>query len=111
MTGRSTVPKRRPAANAPAPDIPPVTATKAAPRWAPPQPVKVRLRRWPRPRAFAGMAVVFVGLAMFLIANIGARTGWVTLPGDPHHVFGQVVGITLFFIGIGVVSPNKSSNR
>jgi len=41
-------------------------------------------------------------LALFLTGNIGARTGIVLLPFDPHHVIGQIggaiIGITGFTI-------------
>lgn len=40
------------------------------------------------------------GLALFLIGQIGARTGIVALPFDPHHFFTQIVGGVLFFYGL-----------
>ena len=107
MTGHSPVPKRRSGIHGTDPLVPPFTQTKRAAGRGVPQPVKVRLRRTPQPRTVVGLVVVFVGLALFLAANIGATTGLVKIPGDPHHARGQFVGMTLIFVGIGVASRSK----
>jgi hypothetical protein len=36
--------------------------------------------------------MIVVGLVLFLMGNIGARTGIVILPFDPHHVYEQLGG-------------------
>jgi len=40
------------------------------------------------------------GLALFLLGQIGARTGAVTLPLDPHHIGAQIVGVLLLLYGL-----------
>ncbi len=41
---------------------------------------------------------------MFLIGNVGARTGIVILPFDPHHVFGQVGGAIIGLTGVMIAT-------
>jgi hypothetical protein len=40
------------------------------------------------------------GVALFLLGQLGARTGAVTLPFDPHHIGAQVVGALLVLYGL-----------
>lgn len=47
-----------------------------------------------------GWSLVIAGGVLFLLGNIGARTGIVFLPFDPHHVFGQVGGGIVGVVGI-----------
>jgi hypothetical protein len=47
-----------------------------------------------------GWSIGVLGLVLFLIGNVGARTGIVILPFDPHHVFGQVGGAIIGFTGV-----------
>lgn len=41
-----------------------------------------------------------VGLVLFLIGQIGARTGFVALPFDPHHIGTQIVGGLVLLYGL-----------
>ena len=43
------------------------------------------------------------GVVLFLLGNIGARTGIVVLPFDPHHVFAQFGGAALFVLGLSLL--------
>ncbi len=52
-----------------------------------------------------GWSLAIAGGILFLLGNIGARTGIVFLPFDPHHVFGQVGGAIIGLIGILVATP------
>ena len=50
-------------------------------------------------------AIVFrtatpIGAALLLIGQIGARTGIITLPGDPHHLTTQLIGAALLLWGL-----------
>jgi hypothetical protein len=44
--------------------------------------------------------LVALGAAMFLVGNIGARTGITLLPFDPHHVFAQFGGAAVAAVGL-----------
>ncbi|MPZ12743.1 MAG: LptF/LptG family permease, partial [Kiloniellaceae bacterium] len=48
-----------------------------------------------------------VGLALFLIGQIGASTGIVALPFDPHHLFTQIAGGVLFLLEESVLGPSN----
>ena len=52
--------------------------------------------------AKAGRVMVVLGGVLFVLGNIGARTGWVTLPFDPHHFYAQFGGAALLLIGVTV---------
>ncbi len=41
---------------------------------------------------------------MFLAGNIGARTGIVILPFDPHHVIAQFGGALLAIVGLMIAT-------
>lgn len=47
-----------------------------------------------------GWTTVAVGAALFIVGSVGARTGVVVLPFDPHHIFSQVGGAALAIIGL-----------
>lgn len=47
-----------------------------------------------------GWAMVILGVALFLMGQIGARTGFVLLPFDQHHVLSQVAGFFLAIQGL-----------
>lgn len=49
-----------------------------------------------------GKTLAWIGGILFVIGNIGARTGWVTLPFDPHHFYAQFGGAVLLLIGVTV---------
>ncbi len=66
-----------------------------------PQPTPPATRKPERVwRKRIGWIMVAVGLPMFLIGNIGARTGVVTLPFDPHHVIAQLGGALVAIVGL-----------
>lgn len=47
------------------------------------------------------MAVTIpLGVLLFLLGQIGGRTGWITLPFDPHHVLTQLGGGALLLYGL-----------
>jgi hypothetical protein len=48
--------------------------------------------------------MVVIGGISFLIGNIGARTGLVSLSFDPHHVVTQLGGSAIALIGLMVAS-------
>lgn len=56
-----------------------------------------RLIDW---RKRVGYPIAIAGLLLFLVGNIGARTGIVLLPFDPHHVVAQVGGALLGILGL-----------
>lgn len=56
-----------------------------------------RASRW---RKRIGWSLCAVGVMLFLLGNIGARTGIVFLPFDPHHVFEQFGGGLIGFFGV-----------
>ena len=55
-------------------------------------------------RSWIGWSMVAIGLVLFLIGNIGARTGLVALPLDPHHVYSQLGGGLMAIIGLTVAT-------
>lgn len=52
-----------------------------------------------------GWPLCFLGLALFLTGNIGARMGIVILPFDPHHVIGQIGGAIIAIAGLTIATP------
>lgn len=55
---------------------------------------RIRGNRW------VTLPLIIGGLALFLMGNIGARTGIVFIPLDPHHIVEQFGGALLFFAGL-----------
>lgn len=51
-----------------------------------------------------GWPLVAIGAAMFLVGNIGARTGITLLPFDPHHVFARSGGTLVAVVGLILVT-------
>jgi hypothetical protein len=51
-----------------------------------------------------GWSIAILGLVVFLIGNVGARTGIVIFPFDPHHVFGQVGGAIILITGLTIAT-------
>ncbi|MEU0108412.1 hypothetical protein ABZ313_24045 [Streptomyces sp. NPDC006251] len=41
-----------------------------------------------------------LGLALFVASLLGNIVGFTVLPFDPHHIFGQIVGIALVLYGL-----------
>ncbi|MGH2658316.1 MAG: hypothetical protein ACRDHS_01320 [Actinomycetota bacterium] len=64
---------------------------------ASPVPQKRSAAPW---RKRLGWPLVAIGAVLFLLGNIGARTGIVFLPFDPHHVFEQFGGAAIAVIGL-----------
>jgi len=62
------------------------------------EPESVRKRR-SLPRRL-GWPLCAIGGVLFLLGNIGARTGIVFLPFDQHHVIAQLGGALLGIIGL-----------
>ncbi|WP_331753184.1 hypothetical protein OG440_39540 (plasmid) [Streptomyces sp. NBC_00637] len=44
--------------------------------------------------------LVPLGLFLFALGFIGARTGLTVVPFDPHHIGTQATGLVLAFIGL-----------
>ena len=58
---------------------------------------RLRGNRW------VTLPLIIGGIALFLMGNIGARTGIVLLPFDPHHVLAQFGGAALFVLGLSLL--------
>ena len=41
-----------------------------------------------------------VGAVLLVLGQVGARTGIVAMPGDPHHILTQVLGAGLLMWGL-----------
>ena len=54
-----------------------------------------------------GWLMTAVGGVLFLMGNIGARTGTVLLPFDRHHVFEQFGGAVLAIAGLAWVTARS----
>ena len=64
-------------------------------------------RRRKRPvRSWVGWSMVALGGLSFLVGNIGARTGAIAIPFDPHHVFAQFGGAILAIAGLIVATKS-----
>ncbi len=48
----------------------------------------------------AGRVLAIIGGVLFIVGNIGARTGWVLLPFDRHHLLTQFGGAALAVLGL-----------
>jgi len=57
-------------------------------------------KRAPPWRKPLGWPLAIAGLVLFLLGNIGARTGIVFLPFDRNHVFEQFGGALLGMLGL-----------
>ena len=55
-------------------------------------------------RKRVGWPLCFAGLGLFLAGNIGARTGIVILPFDPHHVIAQFGGAAVAIAGLVIAT-------
>ena len=55
---------------------------------------RIRGNRW------VTLPLLIGGIVLFLMGNIGARTGIVLLPFDPHHVIAQFGGAALVVVGL-----------
>ncbi|MGH3469858.1 MAG: hypothetical protein ACRDQF_19215 [Thermocrispum sp.] len=75
-------------------------------RFTPVRPAKAQgPRRTARYRT--GLALVVVGILLFVTGNIGARIGVVVLPFDPHHVLGQLGGPAIGLLGAWLLSQRR----
>lgn len=52
--------------------------------------------------AKVGKVSAVAGGVLFVLGNIGARTGWVLFPFDSHHVISQFGGIALLIVGVAL---------
>lgn len=66
-----------------------------------------RRRKYRTVRSWVGWSMVAVGGVSFLIGNIGARTGAVALPFDPHHVLAQSGGGLIALVGLQIATGEK----
>jgi hypothetical protein len=41
-----------------------------------------------------------VGIVLFIVGQLGARTGITVIPFDPHHVMTQIVGLGAVLYGL-----------
>ena len=41
-----------------------------------------------------------LGALLVIAGQVGARTGWITIPFDPHHIISQIVGFALLILGL-----------
>ncbi len=54
-----------------------------------------------------GWPLAIAGLVLFLIGNIGARTGLVFVPFDPHHLWTQWGGAILGIAGVLLATSRR----
>jgi uncharacterized membrane protein YfcA len=54
---------------------------------------------------------VVLGLVLFLVGNIGARTGLVILRFDPPHVYTQLGGAVLAIVGLSFATGGSSKRK
>lgn len=78
------VSKRSPRRRASRGRVPPAAPKRSAGLW----------------RKRLGWPLVVMGAVLFVLGNIGARTGIVFLPFDPHHVFEQFGGAVVAIVGL-----------
>jgi len=74
-----------------------------------PEPPSVGERRSLRRRF--GWPLCAIGGVLFLLGTIGARTGIVFLPFDPHHVIAQFGGALLLIIGLLWATGSQDRRR
>lgn len=41
-----------------------------------------------------------LGALLVILGQVGARTGWISIPFDPHHIIAQVAGFALLVFGL-----------
>jgi hypothetical protein len=51
-------------------------------------------------RQRVGWPLAAIGAALFILGQVGSRTGFVSLPFDRHHVISQVGGFFLAIRGL-----------
>lgn len=65
-------------------------------------------RSW---RRRLGWPLCAVGGGLFLLGNIGARTGVVSIPFDPHHAIAQFGGALLGILGLIWATGSQNTRR
>jgi len=68
-----------------------------SPEQSPARRSRLRGNRW------VILPLIIGGIVLFLMGNIGARTGIVLLPFDPHHVLAQFGGAAIFVLGLSLL--------
>ena len=61
---------------------------------------RIRSHHLIRGNKWVVVPMMVVGLVLFLMGNLGARTGIVFLPFDPHHIYEQLGGAALAITGL-----------
>lgn len=76
-------------------------------RYTPPTPIAQ-----PGPRWWSRLAwpVAILGSIVFVVGWVGAKSGAIAIPFDPHHVLSQFVGIGLVFVGIRLGSGRHNKH-
>ena len=90
----------------------PKSKGRRSPRSAstrPQEPPSVHQRRPLRRRL--GWPLCAIGGILFLLGNIGARTGIIFLPSDPHHVIAQFGGGLLLIVGLLWATGSQDRRR
>lgn len=68
-------------------------------------PVRPERRRRDRSaRERIGWTLAVAGALLFVVTNIGARTGLAVLPFDPHHFIGQALGAAFGLLGMILIN-------
>ena len=78
-------------------------ATRTPAHRTTPLPSPPARRRRFRGNRWVSLPLIIGGIVLFLLGNLGARTGIVVLPFDPHHVFAQFGGASLFVLGLSLL--------
>ena len=76
-------------------------------RYTPPTPIAQPGSPWWSRLAWP---VAIVGGIVFVIGWVGAQTGAIAIPFDPHHALSQVVGFGLVFVGIRLGSGRRDKH-
>jgi len=73
---------------------------RAAVRHRPPERrVATDVARRRRDRTLFAVATP-IGALLVIAGQVGARTGWISIPGDPHHYITQIAGVVVLLFGL-----------
>ena len=73
-------------------------------RYTPPVPIIQPRRPWWSRLAWP---VAILGIIVFVVGWVGAKSGVIAIPFDPHHVLSQFVGFGLVFVGVRLGSGRQ----